>query len=293
MGGIERVTAPPVMPPRAVDLHKGSAGRVLVAAGSLTYPGAAVLAARGAGRGGAGLVTVACPEPARPLVAAHIVCEMSTPVAAEPSGGFAAAAAEALLSMSRERDVVVAGPGVGRADETLACMRRLALECGCATVLDADALAAFAGRSRDLREAQGPRVLTPHPGEAARLLGAIVGPIPAQRESAGLALAVESGQVVVLKGAATIVTDGERLYVNETGNRGMATGGTGDVLAGLLGALLATSLAPFEAATLAVHVHGRAGDLAAAEVGERGMVATDLLERVPRALAERETGTAR
>jgi len=293
MSGIERMSGPPSLPARPADLHKGGAGRVLIAAGSLTYPGAAVLATRGAGRGGAGLVTVACPAPARALVASHIVCEMSTPVTAEPAGGFAADAVDTLLVMSRDRDAVVAGPGVARADETLECMRALALLCRRPTVLDADALLAFAGRPRDLRRAEGPRVLTPHAGEAARLLGAIVGPEPGERESAALALADESGHVIVLKGAATIVTDGARLYVNETGNRGMATGGTGDVLAGLLGALLAVTPDPFQASVLAVHVHGRAGDLAAGAGGERGLIATDLLAHLPRALAERETGSAR
>ncbi len=276
----------PRLPPRAVGAHKGQCGDVLVLAGSVQYPGAAVLAARSVLRGGAGLVTLGCPAAARPLIASQLLGEMSCALPSDDAGGFASQAAPQASALASQRNAAAIGPGLGRSDETVAFARTVAVALPVPTVVDADALNALAGRIETLAAAAAPRVLTPHPGEAARLLDRAIADIATDRREAATTLAVRAGSVVILKGAGTIVTDGTRLHVSTTGNPGMATAGSGDVLTGLVAALLAQGLAAYDAAVLGAHVHGRAGDLAAADVGERGMIAADLIPRLAIALRE-------
>lgn len=280
----ERVSKLPSLPARARDAHKGQFGRVLVVAGSPGMTGAGCMAATAAQRAGAGLVTLALPASLQAIAEVKLTSAMTRglPEPGEPVIGEAAA--ERVLGWAEEFDVMALGPGVGRAAETGAAMRRLAAELPLPVVIDADGLNALAEDLSALAEAAGPRLLTPHPGEMARLLGhGDPGRVQADRERIALDFAAEHGMVVALKGAATVVTDGRRIYANPTGNPGMATGGTGDVLTGLAAGLLCQGLEPFEALQVAVFVHGLAGDMAAQICGELSLTAEDLLTSVPQA----------
>jgi NAD(P)H-hydrate epimerase len=250
--------------PRAAAAHKGDFGTVLVVAGSEAMLGAAVLCASGALRGGAGLVQVALPAALQPLL----------PIAV-PGAVTSSRQTAALQGAVSKATAIVAGPGLGATAATRLLVRAILRSSRVPVVLDADALNVLAPLEARPKS-RSALVLTPHPGEAGRLLGSDSRRVQADRTGAVQALCKRSGAVVVLKGAGTLVCDGTRCYTNRTGNPGMATGGSGDVLAGLLGALLAQGLLPFEAACLAVHTHGRAGDLAARNLGQRGLLAADL-----------------
>lgn len=280
---MRRVTEVPRLAPLPRDAHKGARGRVLLVAGSLRMSGAARLAGWGALRGGAGLVTVATPDVVQPVVAAELPCAMTLPLPSR-KGAFATTGGARAREFASGVDAVGAGPGI----TTLAgsFLRRLLEGLEKPLCLDADALNLLAEEPDVLAEAKGPRVLTPHPGEASRLLGREVGPDPEARLAAAAEIADRFGAVAVLKGAGTVVCDGEQAYVERGGNPGMATGGTGDVLTGLLTARLGAGTEAFPAAVQAVWLHARAGDLAAAAVGENAMIATDLVASLPSAIAE-------
>lgn len=286
---LEAADASAAFPERDPGSHKGSFGHVLVVAGSVGKTGAAVLAATGALRTGAGLVTVATPWPALPLVAAGRAEVMTEPLPVSASGDLEMRAVDRALDLSRPRHAVVLGPGLGDHPETRAFIRRFVRECQRPLLLDADALNAFAGEPaaliEALRDRPAPTVITPHPGEMARLVGASVPEVQARRLEAALGLAASARAIVVLKGRRTIVArpDG-RAAVNPTGNPGMATGGSGDVLAGMVGALLARGLDAWVAATSGVYVHGLAGDIAAARMGMEALVAQDLVDGLPEAI---------
>jgi NAD(P)H-hydrate epimerase len=266
---------------RPRDAHKGTFGHVLLIAGSRGKTGAALLATGAAGRAGAGLVTLAVAAAIQPVLEGHVRESMT---AALPDAGNGVAAlgdgrdVDALLE---GRAAVVCGPGLGLADETRALVAHVIARCRAPLVLDADGLNAVAGTGL-LAERGGPTIVTPHPGEMARLMETDTRAVQADRLGMARALAQRQGVVVVLKGARTIVADPDgRAAICPTGNPGMASGGTGDVLAGLLGGLLAQGLAPFDAAVLGVFAHGAAGDAVAARRGEMGLVAGDLIEELP------------
>jgi NAD(P)H-hydrate epimerase len=274
----------PRLPPRPADAHKGTFGKVLVVAGSTGMSGAAVLAGTAALRGGAGLVQVAVPEPVAAVVAASQPCYLTAPLPADIEGRLALPGLGVLTQLTLSASAVVAGPGLGRSDDITTLVGDLVAATEAPLVLDADALNSLAGRLDGLSRRTAPAVLTPHPGEFARLVGGDTAAVQADRQERAVAFARAHGVIVVLKGAGTVVTDGRRVYINTTGNPGMATGGTGDVLSGLLGALLAgRALEPFDAAVLAVYLHGLAGDLARDDLGETSLIATDLLDYLPRA----------
>ena len=292
----------PALPPRAPDSHKGSFGTVLIAAGSRRYPGAAILAALGAGRAGAGLVRLALAEGLVDTVLPAVPFATLLRCAQTEDGGLSSAAAATLLAAAREADSVVVGPGLGTHADTGALLGALLAGVERPLVVDADGLNLLAGRREllaALRARRVPTVLTPHPGEFARLGAALGWPEtegggarPAgreQRRALAARMARETGAVVVLKGHGTVVTDGARPYEEQAGNPGLATGGTGDVLSGALGALLC--LLPDRlpdaaaAAALAVHAHAVAGDLAAQELGEEGLLPEDVARHLGRALA--------
>lgn len=278
---VERVTALPQLKPRAADAHKGDFGRILVIAGSRGMSGAAVLCGSAALRGGAGLVTVACPESVWPIVAAGNSCLMTLPLP-EVEGGLRAQAAQLLTRQSSKVDVVVIGPGLGVNESIASVVNEIGNNLPIPAVLDADALNAL-DVDNALVGHVGSRILTPHPGEFARLIGKPISAVQSRREELAIEFAQRFDVVLVLKGHGTLVCDGRRLYCNTTGNPGMATAGSGDVLAGLIGALVGQGMPPFDAAQLGVFLHGRAGDLARDQFGEVSLTAHDLLDYLPRA----------
>jgi len=292
LGLLEARDAATAFAERAPSVHKGDCGHLLVLAGSVGKTGAAILAATAALRTGGGLVTVATPAPALPLVAAGRPEIMTEPLPVGPGGGFAAKALDRALSLASTRDAVVLGPGLGQAPSTRTLVREFLKRCTKPVVLDADGLNALAeeGESAGERAAALARrnpttVLTPHPGEMARLTCTSVAEVQLQRLEASTGLAQASGALVVLKGQRTIVAaPGGGAAVNPNGNPGMATAGTGDALAGIIGALLAGRRQGWLAATAAVFLHGLAGDAAAARTGPESLLAGDLVDELPAAI---------
>jgi NAD(P)H-hydrate epimerase len=275
-----------MLPARPGDAHKGDAGRVLVVAGSPGLTGAACLAGNAAARAGAGLVTVACPAPLQPVLAAKLTEVMTVALPAAETGTLTAAALEPLRAWQAKADALALGPGLSQAPGVGELVAGLLAEWDGPVVLDADGLNVLAGQTEVLTRREAPTVVTPHPGELARLLRVSIEAIQADRLSAARDAAERLDCLVVLKGAATIIAtpDGEA-WLNPTGNPGMASGGMGDVLTGVIAALLAEGCDPLEAAVAGVYLHGLAGDLAAADLGPRGLLAGDVLDRLPVAVA--------
>jgi len=274
-----------LMPLRPRDAHKGTMGHLLAVAGSRGKSGAAVILARAALRSGVGLVTVATPRCIQPIVAAAQSEIMTEPLAETRSGALGRAAAGTALDLLATRDALALGPGLGIEGGTRAAVIALLGRRAVPAVLDADGLNAYGAdrlRRVGLHAGRHPLVLTPHPGEAARLLGTTVAGVQSDRLPSALRLAQETAAVVVLKGRCSVVAhpDG-RASFNASGNAGMASGGMGDALTGIVGALLARGLLGFDAARLGTYVHGAAGDLVAARFGEDGLLAGDLIEALP------------
>jgi hydroxyethylthiazole kinase-like uncharacterized protein yjeF len=286
---VEESDARARLPVRKASSHKGTYGHLLVVAGSPGKTGAAALCARAALRSGAGLVTVATRPESLGAVLAHAPEVMGLPLGGEgwvPSGSrgpsiepLGMADLPLLLGAAEGKQALVIGPGLPRGPETGQLLESLLLQLELPVLLDADALNALGARREPLLNARAPLLLTPHPGEAARLLGSSAQHVQADRVSAVRTLAAGLRGVVVLKGARSLIAraDGQ-VYVNPTGNPGMATGGTGDVLAGLCGALLAQGLTPEDAAITGTYAHGLAGDHAAERRGQLGLIASDLIE---------------
>ncbi len=275
----------PPLPPRPLDGHKGTFGRVFVVAGSRGMSGAAVLCASAALRGGAGLVRLAIPTAIQEVVAAANPCYTTIGLPSDSEGRLNLRALFRIQSLAQENDVLAVGPGLGNRAAVPAVIRGLLNTLDRPLVLDADGLNALvaSGMTLGTRTAAPTLVLTPHPGEFGRLLGISTRAVQEARAELAVNYAQTERVILVLKGHQTLVTDGIRLYRNPTGNPGMATGGSGDVLTGLIAALLGQGLDGFAAARLGVFVHGRAGDLASASLGETSLVATDLLIWLPRA----------
>ena len=286
----EVVAAVPRLHPRDPDANKGDFGRVLVVAGSRGMSGAAVLCASAALRGGAGLVRLAVPAGVLPVAAVGNSCYMTAPLPEDEHGRLGPAAAPEVVALLKQSTAAGLGPGLGRGDGVSAVVRAVLEQSTPPLALDADGLNALPPLLDLLKRRGGPTVLTPHPGEFARLLGCDIPHVQAHRQELAVRFAADYGVVLVLKGRHTVVSDGRRVYVNATGNPGMATGGTGDVLTGLTAALLGQKLAPFDAAVLAVHLHGLAGDLARDAVGETSLIAADLLDYLPRAFLAHAAG---
>lgn len=273
----------PTLPPRPESSHKGDFGRVLLVAGSRGMSGAAILSGLAALRGGAGLVYLAVPEVIQSVVASNNPCYQVAGLSCDEDGRFSKLAEEHLLRLARDKDVLAVGPGLGRSSAVTTLVLSLLEQVQVPLVLDADGLNAVQDHTNCLKGRGSPLILTPHPGEFARLLHCDTATVQSRREELALQFAAEHRLVLVLKGSGTVVTDGRRLYLNTTGNPGLATGGTGDVLTGLIAALVAQKLSPFAAAQLGVYLHGLAGDLACEQVGEVSLIATDLLEYLPEA----------
>jgi hydroxyethylthiazole kinase-like uncharacterized protein yjeF len=280
------------IPHRPADSNKGRFGRVAILGGARGFAGAPILAARGAIRAGAGLVTIGLPWSLATVPPATLPEAMTRALQENTAGTLTEAGEEAALEFAAAADVLAVGPGLSTHPETVALIRRLLPRAPGAVVLDADGLNAFAREADRLRGVPGPLVITPHPGEMARLLGREVRDVQGDRLGTAREAARLVGGVVVLKGARTVVAapDGQAMVI-PTGNPAMATGGMGDVLTGAVAALLGTGLAPFEAAACAAYLHGLAGDLAARSRGEFGLLATEVADHLPRALAHVRLGT--
>ena len=278
-----------LLPERPADMHKGDAGRVCVAAGSYGYLGAAALCAGAAVRGGAGLVTLFTAESAREPLAIKLTEVMVKGLPEAHAGCLAPEAQELLTQAANASDVLALGPGLGTHPATAEVIRQLLPEVNVPMVLDADALTALAGHTELLPKLTAPVVVTPHPGEMARLLDRPVHEVNARRVDVARQAALDWQVVVVLKGAPTVVAlpDG-RVYVNPTGNANLATGGSGDVLTGCIAALVAQGAEPEQAALAGVFLHGRAGEKAGE--GKVGLAAGEIAVNFPVARYELEHG---
>lgn len=290
---MEERDAEALLPQRRLGGHKGTYGHLLALAGSPGKTGAAVLCAQAAARVGAGLVTLALPGDALAAVAPQSLETMSAAYAPSSVGLSATECAIALSSLVRGKTALVAGPGIPTGDAMGEALRELLSHLSLPAVLDADALNLLAGRRATLGPPSAPRILTPHPGEMARLLGIAPAEVQADRVKTAREASSRFGALVALKGARTVLAtpDGE-VFINPTGNPGMGSGGMGDVLAGMVGGLLAQGLPPFDALRLAVYAHGLAGDRAAERVGQHALVASDLLGELPGVLRGWEASQA-
>ncbi|HPM42885.1 MAG TPA: NAD(P)H-hydrate dehydratase [Candidatus Omnitrophota bacterium] len=269
-------------PKRPLDANKGDAGHVLVIAGSLPYTGSAYLASQAALLSGSGLVTLAAGKSIHPILAAKLTEVMVKIFIETKDGSLSLMAEKDILKFAERCDSFLIGPGVSQNAETQGLVRGLVTKLTKPIVLDADGINAMAGNGELLKKAKAPVILTPHPGEMARLVGKEVPDIQADRKGLALAFANEYNTFLVLKGHDTVVVSPSGdFYINRTGNPGMATGGTGDVLAGMIASFVGQGLGAFEAACLAVYFHGSAGDLAAGEKGVLSLLATDLLRYLP------------
>ena len=265
-----------LLPDRPADSHKGNYGRILLLGGSIGYTGAPVLAAQGALRVGAGLVYLGVPRSIYPIVASKLDEPIVLPLPSF-SGRLATFAARRIHAMLPGKNAVLIGPGLGQNSGTLAAVRTVLQTCECPVIVDADGINVLSKHKDILRDRTNPTILTPHPGEFARMVGSY-----RDRRTAAIEAAREWNSVVVLKGHQTLITDGVTCYQNQTGNPGMAVGGSGDVLAGMIAGLVGQGLKPLEAAAAAVWLHGAAGDRCSQQLGQYGMLPSDMLQVLPR-----------
>ena len=268
-----------ILPERDQNAHKGDFGKVLLLCGSRGFTGAAYLAAMGALRSGAGLVYLGVPESIYAIEAVKLNEPVVFPLPDE-GGMLSALAVQEILERLPRMDAVLIGCGLGQSEGTLAVVKAVLENAECPVVVDADGINVLAAHRDILRGRIYPTILTPHDGEFLRLGGGI----GQDRMASARALAKELGCIVLLKGHRTCITDGESAYINPTGNPGMAVGGSGDLLSGLIVSLLGQGIAPLEAAACGAWLHGAAGDICAAEIGQYGMLPTDMLEVLPRLL---------
>lgn len=271
-----------LLPPRPAESHKGDCGKVLLLCGSVGYTGAAALTARACVRGGAGLVFLGVPQSIYAIEAVKLDEPMVFPLPDE-GGMLSPAAMEPVLKRLETVDVCAMGPGLGLGPGPEALVSAVLEQARCPIILDADGITLAARHIDKLRERTGVTIVTPHEGEFRRLMPefALTGET---RPAGAVAMARELGVIALLKGHRTLITDGNRVHENTTGNPGMATGGSGDVLTGLLAALVGQGMPPLEAAACGAWLHGAAGDLVARELGVRGLTPSDMVEVLPRLL---------
>ena len=274
----------PKLRPRAVDAHKGDFGKVCIIAGSTGMSGAAALAGRSALRAGAGLVRVATPKSVLPIVASIEPSFTTIALPEDSLGRISAKAINPILEAVNENDVAAFGPGVGISGALRSVLETLLEQNQLRMVIDADGLNNLAVIKDWPVKLKAKLVLTPHPGEMKRLWSDLFRePLPSERQQQAVQLAQQTKTVVALKGAGTVVTDGEKIYINKTGNPGMATAGSGDVLTGVITALAGQGLSDFDATVLGVYIHGLAGDIAAERVGQVSLMTTDIVDALPEA----------
>jgi len=274
----------PKLKPRAVDGHKGDYGKVCIIAGSVGMSGAAALAGRAALRCGAGLVRVATPKSVLPIVASIEPSFTTISLPEDNLGRISAKAINTILKAVGENDAVAFGPGIGISGALRSVLETLLEQQQLRLVIDADGLNNLAGIKNWPDRLKAKLIITPHPGEMRRLWsGLLREQLPPDRQQQAAQLAQQTKTVVVLKGAGTVVTDGQKVYINKTGNPGMATAGSGDVLTGAITALMGQGLSDFDAAVLGVYIHGLAGDIAAEKIGQVSLMTTDIIESLPEA----------
>ncbi len=274
----------PKLKSRAVDAHKGDFGKVCIIAGSMGMSGAAALAGRSALRAGAGLVRVATPKSVLPIVASIEPCFTTIALPEDNLGRISAKAINPILEAVSENDTVAFGPGVGISGALRSVLESLLEQDQLRLVIDADGLNNLAGIKNWHIKLKAKLILTPHPGEMKRLWSALFREsLPPDRQQQATQLAQQTKTVVALKGAGTVVTDGQKAYVNKSGNPGMATAGSGDVLTGVITALAGQGLSDLDAAVLGVYIHGLAGDIAAEKLGQVSLIATDIIDTLPEA----------
>jgi NAD(P)H-hydrate epimerase len=279
----------PKLKPRAVDGHKGDYGKVCIIAGSVGMSGAAALAGRAALRAGAGLVRVATPKSVLPIVAAIEPSFTTIALPEDGNGQISAKAINTILEAIGENDAVAFGPGIGTSVALRSILETLLEQESLRLVVDADGLNNLAGIKNWPARLKAKLILTPHPGEMKRLWsGLLREELPAERQEQALQLSQRTNSIVVLKGAGTVVSDGEKVYINKTGNPGMATAGSGDVLTGVITALIGQGLTGFDAAVLGVYLHGLAGDIAAEKVGQVSLMTTDIIDSLPDAFLKNQ-----
>jgi len=272
----------PKLKPRPAEAHKGDFGKVLIIAGSVGMSGAAALAGRAALRAGAGLVRVATAKSALPIIASLEPSYTTIPLVEDSAGRISSNAINTILTEINENDAVAFGPGVGISLKLRSVVQTLIEQKQLRLVIDGDGLNNLSKLKDWPSKLKAEVVLTPHPGEMKRLWsGLFRDQMPSERQQQAAQLAKQTGTVVVLKGARTVVTDSQKVYINKTGNPGMATAGSGDVLTGVITALIGQGLSNFDAAVLGVYIHGLAGDIAAEKVGQVSLMATDIIESLP------------
>jgi len=274
---------------RKADAHKGDFGHILILAGSARFSGAAVLCAEAAMRSGAGLVSLGVPQGINnALIKIKPKEVMTLPLPQTRLGGLSFKGFSKIADFLKKADLLIIGPGLGQEKTTQELIRKLVRNVNKPMVIDADALNALSGNLKYLRTTNDERrttIITPHPAEMARLLRTTVKRVQGNRELIAKKFAADYGVVLVLKGHNTIVADYKgNLYINKTGNPGMATAGSGDVLTGIIGAFLAQGLDAFNAAKYAVYLHGLAGDLAAKEKTQISLLASDIIAKIPEAI---------
>ena len=277
----------PKLKARPIDGHKGDFGKVCIVAGSVGMSGAAALAGRAALRAGAGLVRVATAKSALPIVASTEPSYTTIPLAEDNNGRIAAKAINAILDAAGENDAMAFGPGVGVTGSLRLIAQTLIEQDQLRLVIDGDGLNNLSKLKNWPAKLRAEVTLTPHPGEMKRLWsGLFRQDMPADRREQAAVLAEHSKTIVVLKGAGTVVTDGQKVYINQTGNPGMATAGSGDVLTGVITALMGQGLRNLDAAVLGVYIHGLAGDIAAKRVGQVSLIATDIIDSLGHAFVK-------
>lgn len=269
---------------RRLNSHKGDYGHLFVLAGSPGLTGAAYLASRGALLSGSGLVTLGIPESLNPIMEVKLTEVMTKPLAETKKGTFSLRAFAQIRAILPKVNALAVGPGLSSNPQTQRLVHKILQTTALPLVLDADGLNALIGRLKVLDEVKSDLVITPHPGEMARLLNLKVAEVQKNRAKLAKDFAKKHNLAVVLKGYRTVVASrGGQVYINQTGNPGMASGGCGDVLTGIIASFLGQGMDPYSAAKLAVYVHGLAGDYAAKEKGEIGLTATDILDNLARA----------
>ncbi len=267
---------------RRKDTHKGDYGHLFILGGSPGLTGAVCLAGNAAMRSGCGLATIGIPAGLNAIIELKLTEVMSLPLPETRSGTFSAkAAAPALEFISEKADAVLIGPGISTLKETAEFVKQIIKLTEKPLLIDADAITIISGMKQLLKKKEGRIVLTPHPGEMSRLTGLTVEEIQKNREETAKAFAEKHDVTVILKGHRTVISDGKNTRINLTGNPGMATAGSGDVLAGIAGSFLAQGYGTFESAEYAAYIHGLAGDIAAQETGETPLIASDIIAKLP------------